>query len=265
MEREVKEQIICLLINQLPFFSWSFFMKHSVSTRKELTILRVEESVFDVRHADTFRSTIDKMVSNDLSKNLIIDFSQVKAIDSSGIGSMLLAHQLANRSDGLAIFVSLCQQIKDLLKLTNLDKQLYIFSSINEVMTLIEPALKGKRGAKARQAQVQDDGADDIGDELDILPDEVFSSESFPEIDEESDVSSENDEEEEDDRDRDERDEDEEDDDDDADNDEDDVDNDDDIDEPEEEKRPVKTKKRVAKKPKSDSPPKKRGRPKKNP
>jgi len=162
-------------------------MKHSVSNRKELTILKLEESVFDVRHANIFKSTIDGMVRNETSKNVIIDFSQVKAIDSSGIGSMLLAHQLANSSDGLAIFVSLCQQIKDLLKLTNLDKQLYIFSSINEVMTLIEPALKGKRSSRSRQTQVPDEVVDEIGEELEI-PEEVFDSESFSEdLDDETD------------------------------------------------------------------------------
>lgn len=163
-------------------------MKHSVSTRKELTILKLEEPVFDVRHSGIFKATIDTMVSNETSKNIIIDFSQVKAIDSSGIGSMLLAHQRANSSDGLAIFVSLCQQIKDLLKLTNLDKQLYIFSSINEVMTLIEPALKGKRGSRSRQPQVQDEGVDEIGVELEI-PDEVFDSETFCDIEEETEES----------------------------------------------------------------------------
>ncbi|NTU93409.1 MAG: STAS domain-containing protein [Chlorobiaceae bacterium] len=157
-------------------------MKHSLSTRKELTILKLEEVVFDVRHANWFRETIDRLVSQDITRNLIIDFSQVKAIDSSGIGSMLLAHQLANQSEGLAIFVSLCQQIKDLLKLTNLDKQLYIFSSINEVMTLIEPALKGKRTHKTRSPAAHYDHVDEIADEIEVLPEEVFENESFPEI-----------------------------------------------------------------------------------
>jgi len=102
------------------------------------------------------------LVNKESTKNLIIDFSQVKAIDSCGIGSMLLAHQLANQSNGLAIFVSLCKQIKDLLKLTNLDKQLYIFASINEVMTLIEPAMKSKRHSRGKAPSP----ADEIIDEL---------------------------------------------------------------------------------------------------
>jgi anti-anti-sigma factor len=155
-------------------------MKHSLSNRKELTILKLEEVVFDVRHADWFRKTIERMVSVEQSRNLIVDFSQVKAIDSCGISSMLLAHQLANQSDGLAIFVSLCQQIKELLKLANLDRQLYIFSSINEVMTLIEPALKSKRSSKSKARVARFDHVDDLAEGIDILPDEVFHNDSFP-------------------------------------------------------------------------------------
>jgi len=168
-------------------------MKHSISTRKELTILKLEEQVFDVRHAEWFRTTIDTMVSDEASKNIIVDFSQVKAIDSSGIGSILLAHQRANSSDGLAIFVSLCQQIKELLKLANLDKQLFIFSSINEVMTLIEPALKGKRSRKARQQRNENDndGDDEMNEEIDMLPDDAYDNESFDDMDDETDDSDE--------------------------------------------------------------------------
>ncbi len=126
-------------------------MKHSVSSRKDLTILKIEESVFDVRHAADFRTIIEEMLNNDNNKHLIVDFSQVKAIDSGGISSMLMTHQQANQSEGLAIFVSLCQQIKDLLKLAGLDKQLYIFTSLNEVMTLIEPSGKSRKSSRKKQ------------------------------------------------------------------------------------------------------------------
>ncbi len=125
-------------------------MKHSVSKRKDIIILKIEETVFDIRHALTFSQSIDNILASKGKKNMIIDFSFVKAIDSCGISSMLLAHRKANQSDGLAIFVSLCQQIKDLLKLSGLDKQLYIFTSLNEVMTLIEASDKDKKSPKKR-------------------------------------------------------------------------------------------------------------------
>lgn len=125
-------------------------MKHSVSKRKDLIIIKIEETVFDIRHARIFSQSVDKVLESKGKKNMIIDFSFVKAIDSCGISSMLLAHQKANQSEGLAIFVSLCQQIKDLLKLSGLDKQLYIFTSLNEVMTLIDTSGKDKKSAKKR-------------------------------------------------------------------------------------------------------------------
>jgi len=159
----------------------SIVMKHSISTRKELTILKIEEDVFDFRHGNAFKELIDSLVVKENSKNLIIDFSLVKAIDSCGISSMLLAHQLANQSHGLAIFVSLCHQIKDLLKLTNLDKQLYIFSSINEVMTLIEPAMKGKRGPKGKVAAPAYEVVDELCEELDLIVDHDLHDDNLDE------------------------------------------------------------------------------------
>ena len=157
-------------------------MKYSVSTRKELTILKIEEDVFDFRHNDAFKLAIGEMVNKENAKNLIIDFSQVKAIDSCGISSMLLAHQLCNQSQGLAIFVSLCKQIKDLLKLTNLDKQLYIFSSINEVVTLIEPAMKSKRGPRGKSQPPVDEIIDELlCDDLDLIVDPDLHDEHLDE------------------------------------------------------------------------------------
>jgi len=123
-------------------------MKHSVSKRKDCIIIKIEETIFDVRHAQQFCFSIEKILQKKSKQNMIFDFSPVKAIDSSGISSMLLAHQKANQSEGVAIFVSLCKQIKDLLKLAGLDKQLYIFTSLNEVMTLIETPGKGKKSSK---------------------------------------------------------------------------------------------------------------------
>jgi len=157
-------------------------MKYSVSARKELTILKIEEDVFDFRHSDAFKLAIEELVNKESAKNLVIDFSQVKAIDSCGISSMLLSHQLANQSQGLAIFVSLCKQIKDLLKLTNLDKQLYIFSSINEVVTLIEPAMKNKRGSRGKSQPPVDEIIDELlCDDLDLMAEPNLHDEDLDE------------------------------------------------------------------------------------
>ncbi|HCD35574.1 MAG TPA: anti-sigma factor antagonist [Chlorobium sp.] len=155
-------------------------MKHSVSNRKELTILKIEEDVFDFRHGPSYRKTLEDLIENG-NTHLIIDFSKVKAIDSCGISSILLAHKLANTAHGLAIFVALCQQIKDLLKLTCIDKQLYIFSSINEVVTLIEPAMKSRRGSKGHSKAPAFDPIEELDEEIDLIEENGLSDDAFDE------------------------------------------------------------------------------------
>jgi anti-anti-sigma factor len=137
-------------------------MKSSVTVRKQLTILKIEEETFDFRHSEAFRSEIGKMLTNEQSKNLIIDLSPVKNIDTSTLSSILFAHQLANQNDGVVIFVSLCKPIKDLLKEDNLDKQLYIYSSVNDVMTRIDPGLKGKKTDQVKENVHPDEVIDEI-------------------------------------------------------------------------------------------------------
>ncbi|NQU45739.1 MAG: anti-sigma factor antagonist, partial [Chlorobium sp.] len=39
-------------------------MKHSVSNRKELTILKIEEEVFDFRHGSSYRKTLEDLIEN---------------------------------------------------------------------------------------------------------------------------------------------------------------------------------------------------------
>ena len=166
-------------------------MKYSISNRKNLTILKLEDQVFDIRAAKPFRALIEELLEGDRSNHIIIDFSQVKAVDSCGISSMLLAHKIANQSEGLAIFVALCQQIKELLRIASLDKQLYIFTSVNEVMTLIEPACKDRKAKKKSSKSSQDDeelstaGVDEIA--ASDFADEVGMSGDEEEEDEEKD------------------------------------------------------------------------------
>lgn len=150
-------------------------MKHSVSKRKDLIIIKIEEPVFDIRHADSFYEAIDHILDSKADKNIIIDFSLVKAIDSSGISSMLLAHRKANQSELLTIFVSLCQQIKDILKLSGLDKQLYIFTSLNEVMTLIEASRNKKACSKKSRPHKTTSQNGTAESDLEMIPSPIIN------------------------------------------------------------------------------------------
>lgn len=71
-------------------------------------------------------------------KYLVVDLSQVQAIDSSGIGALLLAHRNTLAHDGFAAIIGVREPVYDLLKMTQLDKQLYIFNSVQDVLNNLE-------------------------------------------------------------------------------------------------------------------------------
>ncbi|NMW19887.1 MAG: STAS domain-containing protein [Chlorobiaceae bacterium] len=148
----------CLYIH----FDTAIFMKSSVTVRRELTVLKIEEGTFDLRHGEACNSAVADLLAREESKNLIIDFSDVKAIDPTVIASIRFAQECANKCGGVVIFVALCKAIKELLKLQELDKQLYLYSSVYEILTLIAPDVKGKRAARVKKTVHPDEIIDEL-------------------------------------------------------------------------------------------------------
>ena len=93
-------QPICLSIH----LDTVIFMKSSVTIRRELTVLKIEEGIFDFRHGEACNSAVADLLAREESKNLIIDFSDVKAIDPTVIASIRFAQECANKCGGFSYF-----------------------------------------------------------------------------------------------------------------------------------------------------------------
>jgi anti-anti-sigma factor len=113
-------------------------MKLTIEHKKGLTILKLQEKRLDAAIAPHLKSKLVILIEGEGEKYLVIDISQVQAIDSSGIGALLLAHRNTLAHDGFAAIVGVNEQVYDLLKMTQLDKQLYIFDSIRDVLNNLE-------------------------------------------------------------------------------------------------------------------------------
>ncbi len=113
-------------------------MKLTIEHKKGLTILKLQEKRLDAAIAPHLKSKLVILIEGEGEKYLVIDLSQVQAIDSSGIGALLLAHRNTLAHDGFAAIVGVNEQVYDLLKMTQLDKQLYIFDSIRDVLNNLE-------------------------------------------------------------------------------------------------------------------------------
>ena len=86
---------------------------------------------------------LDSTVSSDLKaelvkinksgeRNIMVDLSDVKYCDSSGLSALLIGNRLCNEADGKFIINSLQDMVEKMIQISQLDKILNISESIEE-------------------------------------------------------------------------------------------------------------------------------------
>ncbi|MFN3345354.1 MAG: STAS domain-containing protein [Chloroherpetonaceae bacterium] len=146
-------------------------MNFVIESKKDITIFRLQEKRLDASLAPELKSQVLMLVAEG-KKYLIIDLAQVDAIDSSGIGALLIAHRHTAEMEGFAAFIGVHGNVKDLLQMMQLHKQLYIFSSVQEVLRNLEE-VDDTEDAKVKKGDDDDEEIDALA-ELDevVLPGE---------------------------------------------------------------------------------------------
>lgn len=97
------------------------------------SVLEVIEpkGILDGTKATGFRQKIDQSINNGV-KIILVDFTDVTFMDSSGLGALVLALKSV-RSAGVKFFLcSINEQVKMLFELTSMDRVFEIFSSREE-------------------------------------------------------------------------------------------------------------------------------------
>jgi anti-anti-sigma factor len=142
-------------------------MNFIIESKKDITIFRLQEKRLDASLAPELKSQILMLVAEG-KKYLIIDLAQVDAIDSSGIGALLIAHRHTAEHEGFAAFIGIHGNVKDLLQMMQLHKQLYIFSSVQEVLRNLEEVDESEDVKKKKVEEEEDDDELAELDDIDI-------------------------------------------------------------------------------------------------
>jgi anti-anti-sigma factor len=150
-------------------------MNFIIENKKDLTIFRIQEKRLDASLAPELKSQILMLVAEG-KKYLIIDLAQVDTIDSSGIGALLIAHRHTAEHEGFAAFIGVHGNVKDLLQMMQLHKQLYIFSSVQEVLHNLEEVEETEE-VKTKTVEEEEEEEEDI-DPLPELDEVDLSAES---------------------------------------------------------------------------------------
>ncbi|MCG8341118.1 MAG: STAS domain-containing protein [Cytophagales bacterium] len=112
-------------------------MSKITATRQEdYTILKVDESKLIVGVAPKVTAKL-VVLKGEGVKNLILDISGVKYIDSSGLSALLMANRLFSK-EGRCLFVVATDYVKKLIEIAQLHTILQIFPSVEKAIDAIK-------------------------------------------------------------------------------------------------------------------------------
>lgn len=125
-------------------------MKYSIDKEEQYTLLKIEEEKLDSSVAPALKSDLITMQAEGAA-NMVVDLSQVKYIDSSGLSSLLVGNRVFNETGGAFIIASPSEHTEKLIKISQLDKVLNILPTVHEAveaifMHEIERDLKSEEG-----------------------------------------------------------------------------------------------------------------------
>ncbi|MDD7794560.1 MULTISPECIES: anti-sigma F factor antagonist [unclassified Clostridium] len=107
------------------------YLKFNKSNDKLIVTLRGE---LDHHSAEEVRVKIDDRIDRDGVKNLILDFSAVTFMDSSGIGVVIGRYKKLSSKSGKVVIAEATKNVKRVFELSGLFKIIKAYDSIEEAI-----------------------------------------------------------------------------------------------------------------------------------
>ncbi len=128
-------------------------MKFSVDKRDTYTILKPELEKLDTTAAPDLKTEFINLNAEG-TKHIILDLSQVKYVDSSGLSSILVANRLCGNNDGALILAALNEHVSKLITISQLNEVLNIVPTVEEAVEAVhlhelESDIKSEEKGKA--------------------------------------------------------------------------------------------------------------------
>lgn len=119
-------------------------MNFEIEKNDKYTLIRVKVEKLDSNIAPALKSEL-VVLNSDGVKNIIIDLSETRYCDSSGLSAILVANRLCKNSKGAFVLTGLQDSVKKLISISQLDTILSIASSPGEAvdMLLLEEVERG--------------------------------------------------------------------------------------------------------------------------
>lgn len=106
-------------------------MSIQINKTDKYTVIKITPEKLDSLLAPLLKSELVVLNSNGV-KNIIIDLSQTRYCDSSGLSAILVGNRLCKNSEGLLVLTGLHEPVKKVISISKLDGILNITNTLEE-------------------------------------------------------------------------------------------------------------------------------------
>ena len=114
-------------------------MEFKIDKFENHTLIKVLEEKLDTHIAPTLKSEL-VLVSGNGEKNIILDLSNCRYCDSSGLSAILVANRLCKNASGTFVLTGLNDAVERLITISQLDTVLNISDTVDKAEAIIKEA-----------------------------------------------------------------------------------------------------------------------------
>ena len=111
-------------------------MKYSVNKHEKYSLIQLDEEKLDTILAPVLKTELVTFNAEGV-KNIILDLSKVKYVDSSGLSAILVANRLSNNDGGIFILTGVNHHVEKLIKISQLDTVLNVLPTNAEAIDAV--------------------------------------------------------------------------------------------------------------------------------
>ncbi len=123
-------------------------MKYTIDKQEKYSLLKLHEEKMDSTVAPALKSELITLHAEGV-RNIILDLSDVKYTDSSGLSALLVGNRILQEDGGIFVLACLSDHTQKLIRISQLDSVLNILPTVQEavdtvLMHEIERDLRGE-------------------------------------------------------------------------------------------------------------------------
>ncbi len=119
-------------------------MEFKIEKLEKYTLIQVMEEKLDTNVAPSLKSEL-VLISGKGEKNIILDLSNCRYCDSSGLSAILVANRLCKNANGTFVLTGLNDAVDRLITISQLDTVLNIAYSTEEAVDIVSTEEEGRK------------------------------------------------------------------------------------------------------------------------